>query len=118
MEDKQKNSPRPAPKSKKQGPSWVHAGLSHWLHETFISKTIHHHFWRVLMAGAQTVGLWCDPANVFLTSSFSFASSNFLLQGHIMSADGGAPIRLVSSPLVDTPGHTPIKDSSAVEKFK
>jgi hypothetical protein len=35
-----------------------------------------------------------------------------------MSADGGAPIRLVSSPLVDTPGHTPIKDSSAVEKFK
>jgi len=35
-----------------------------------------------------------------------------------MSADGGAPIRLVSSPLVDTLGHTPIKDSSAVEKFK
>ncbi len=35
-----------------------------------------------------------------------------------MSAYGGALIRPVSSPLVDTPGHTPIKDSSAVEKFK
>jgi hypothetical protein len=31
--------PPPPPKRKKQGPSWVHAELSHWLHETFISKT-------------------------------------------------------------------------------
>jgi hypothetical protein len=28
---------------------------SHWLHETFITKTIHHHFWPGLMAGAETM---------------------------------------------------------------
>jgi hypothetical protein len=67
-----KRTPSPPPKRKKQGPSWVHAKLSHWLHDTFISKTICHHFWHVLMAGAHTVGLWCDLAKVFLTSRFSY----------------------------------------------
>jgi len=42
-------SPPPAPK-------WVCAEASHWLHETFISKIVCHHFWPGLMAGAQTIG--------------------------------------------------------------
>jgi hypothetical protein len=32
--------------------SWVHAEPSHWLHETFISKTVHPHFLPRLTAGA------------------------------------------------------------------
>jgi len=47
---------RPRPKKKELDPSWVHAEPSHWLHETFISKTVHQHFWPGLLAGAQTVG--------------------------------------------------------------
>jgi hypothetical protein len=42
----QKNS-RPKRK-KKLEPSWVHAEASHWVHKTFISKTVCHHFWPVL----------------------------------------------------------------------
>jgi hypothetical protein len=30
----------------------MHVEPSHWLHEIFISKTICHHFWLVLMVGA------------------------------------------------------------------
>jgi hypothetical protein len=31
----------------------VHAEPSHWLHEISISKTVGHHFWPRLMAGAE-----------------------------------------------------------------
>ncbi len=44
-------------KKRKLDPSWVHDEASYWLHETFIiSKTVCHHFWPGLMAGAQTLG--------------------------------------------------------------
>jgi hypothetical protein len=49
-------SPTLTPKRKKLGPSWVHAEPSDWLHETFISKPVCHHFWPGLMAGAQPLG--------------------------------------------------------------
>ncbi len=41
---------------KKLDPSWVYVKSSGWLHETFISKTVCHHFWIGLVAGAQIVG--------------------------------------------------------------
>ncbi len=44
------------PKRKKLDPSWVYVKSSRLLHETFISKTICHHFWIGLVAGAQIVG--------------------------------------------------------------
>jgi len=37
-------SPHPKLKSKIKA-LWVHAEPSHWLHEIFIFKTVHHHFW-------------------------------------------------------------------------
>jgi len=57
---KTKNS-LPPPKRRKLDPSWVHAERSHWMHETFISKTVCHHFWSGLMAGAKIVGLRASP---------------------------------------------------------
>jgi hypothetical protein len=47
------NSLHPTPKRKKQGPWWVHVEHSHWLHKSFISKTVCNHFWRGLLAGAE-----------------------------------------------------------------
>jgi hypothetical protein len=57
---KQKITPRtwPHPQKEKQGPSWVHAQPSHWLQEISISKTVCHHFWPGLMAGAEIWGQW------------------------------------------------------------
>ncbi len=34
----------------------MHAEPSHWPHETFISKTVCHHFWPGVMADPQTGG--------------------------------------------------------------
>jgi len=48
-----KNSPSPSLKRKKLDRSWVHAEPSHWLYEISISKTVGHHFWPGLMAGAE-----------------------------------------------------------------
>jgi hypothetical protein len=31
----------------------MQASPSHWLHETFNAKALHHHFWPGLMAGAE-----------------------------------------------------------------
>jgi hypothetical protein len=53
--NKRQLPPPPSPKRKDQGPSWVHAEPSHWLHEIFISKTVRHYFWLRLMAGS---GIW------------------------------------------------------------
>jgi hypothetical protein len=47
---------RNPPPKKKTGPLMVHAEPSHWPHETFISKTVCHHFWPGLKADAQTGG--------------------------------------------------------------
>ncbi len=49
----QNPSPLTPSKRKRQGPSWVQAEPSHWLPESFISKTVCHHFWAGLMAGAE-----------------------------------------------------------------
>jgi len=45
--------PPPPLKRKKLDRSWVHAEPSHWLYEISISKTVGHHFWPGLMAGAE-----------------------------------------------------------------
>ncbi len=37
------------------GPSLVYSEPSHWLHETFISKIVCHHFWHGLMGKVQFV---------------------------------------------------------------
>jgi hypothetical protein len=37
----------------------MHAEPSHWLHEISISKTIYHHFWTGLRAGAE---IWWDSS--------------------------------------------------------
>jgi hypothetical protein len=44
------NSPHPTPKKKKQGPSRVRVGPSHWLYEISIFQTYHHHFFPGLIA--------------------------------------------------------------------
>jgi len=54
--NKKKSQPCPLKKKKHLDPSRGQAEPSHWLHATFISKTVCHHFWPGLMAGAQTVG--------------------------------------------------------------
>jgi hypothetical protein len=85
MKKKQKITPRTRPhlQKEKQGPSWVHAEPSHWLHEISISKTVCHHFWPGLMTGAEIWGQWGPVlGNEFrgmclLSSIFSFATSLF-----------------------------------------
>ncbi len=50
--NKAKNLSLPLPPRKKTVASWVHyAEPSHWLHETFIFRTVCHHFWPGLMSG-------------------------------------------------------------------
>ncbi len=56
---KKEKVPPPHPQKEKQGPSWMHAEPSHWLHEISISKTIYHHFWTGLRAGAE---IWWDSS--------------------------------------------------------
>jgi hypothetical protein len=46
-------SPLTPSKRKRQGPSWVQTEPSHWLPESFISKTVCHHFCAGLMVGAE-----------------------------------------------------------------
>ncbi len=54
--EKRKNPPPPlpSPKKKKSGPLTSPCWAFHWLHETFISKTVCHHFCRRLMAWQPT----------------------------------------------------------------
>jgi hypothetical protein len=56
---KPQKNPFPAPpKRKKLDPYWLHVEpSSHWLHESFISKTVCHHFWRGLMAGSKVISV-------------------------------------------------------------
>ncbi len=54
--DKEKNKKNPLATQKKLDLSWVHAEPSHWLHGTFISKTICHHFQSGLRTVAQILG--------------------------------------------------------------
>ncbi len=60
----------------------MHAEPSHWLHEISISKTVCHHFWPGLMAGAEIWGQWgpvlgnefrgmCLKAQIFLLQQAS-----------------------------------------------
>jgi hypothetical protein len=51
-----KQIPPGPPERKNQGPSLMHAKPSHWLHDSSISKTIHHHFWLGLMVGSMIWG--------------------------------------------------------------
>ncbi len=49
------------PKGKNRGNRRLHVDVSYWLHETFIFKTVCHHFWPGLMAWAEFWGhvyLW------------------------------------------------------------
>jgi hypothetical protein len=42
-------------KRKKPNASLVHIGLSNWVNETFLYKSVCHYFWHGLMEGAQIV---------------------------------------------------------------
>ncbi len=75
--------PRPPQKEKNQGPPWVHAESSHWLHEISIFKTVRHHFWAGLMAGSV---IWGHSKNkswendIPLGSSYSNICLFFVLE--------------------------------------
>jgi hypothetical protein len=50
--------PTPQPPKKKIGPSSVQVEPSHWLHETFIFKTVSHPFWPWLKTLPKSMGTY------------------------------------------------------------
>jgi len=69
------NSHHPTPKMKKQGPSWMHAEPSRWLHEIFISKTVCHHFQRGLIPPSLKTGGLIDTNVISVRYILIFTAS-------------------------------------------
>ncbi len=82
------------PKTKKLDPSWVYVKSYRWLHESFISKTVCHHFWMGLVAGAQIVG----HSTTMVHKSIPLKRSLIFHFLHKM------PIHMVDTPLKTNPG--------------
>ncbi len=71
-----KNLATTGPKRKKQDPPWEHAEPPHWLHETFVFKTVCYQFWPALMAGTWN-GEWGYLFCFVLISWWCFTSLTF-----------------------------------------
>ncbi len=69
-----KNPKHSPPFKEKIWPSWLHAELSHWLHETSMSRSVCHHFWPTPMGGARRV--W-DIVIVWFILISSWVAHNF-----------------------------------------